>query len=55
MPAYLDEVLALGLGDEWLELGSGEGVDKTGFGHDEEKHLSASQDGKLVGLQLWSV
>ena len=25
--AGLDEVLALGLGDEWLELGGGEGVD----------------------------
>lgn len=27
--AGLDEVLALGLGDEGLELGGGEGVDET--------------------------
>lgn len=28
---YLDEVLTLWLCDEGLELGSGEGVDQTGF------------------------
>ncbi len=47
---YLNEVLALGLGDQWLELGGGEGVDETGLGDDEEEHLSAGEDGQLVCL-----
>ena len=47
---YLDEVLALGLGNERLKLGGGKCVDETGFGHDKEKHLGAGQDGKLVSL-----
>lgn len=29
--ASLDEVLAFGLGDEWLELGGGEGVHEAGL------------------------
>lgn len=28
---YLNQVLALGLGHEWLKLGRGEGVDKPGL------------------------
>lgn len=48
--AYLNQVLALGLGDQWLELGSSECIDKAGFGDDQKKHLSASQNGKLVCL-----
>ena len=32
---YLNQVLALGLGDKWLQLWSGEGVDETGLGNDE--------------------
>ena len=31
----LNEVLALGLRDEWLKLGGGERVDEAGLGHDE--------------------
>jgi hypothetical protein len=47
---YLNEVLALGLGDERLQLGGSEGVDKTGLGDDQQQHLGASEDGQLVGL-----
>jgi hypothetical protein len=42
--AYLDEVLALGLGDEWLQLGCGESVDETRLGDDEQQDLCASED-----------
>lgn len=31
MWAYLDQILALGFSDQGLELGSGEGVDESGF------------------------
>jgi hypothetical protein len=48
--AYLDQVLALGLGDQRLELGSGEGVDETSLGDDEQKDLGASEDRQFVGL-----
>lgn len=48
--AYLDEVLALGLCHQRLQLRRGEGVDEAGLGHDEQQHLSASQDGKLISL-----
>ena len=41
---YLNEVLALGLGDKRLELGSGEGVHKASLGDDQEKHLGASKN-----------
>jgi hypothetical protein len=47
---YLDQVLALGLGDEWLQLGGGEGVDETGLGDDQKEHLGAGEDGQFVGL-----
>lgn len=47
----LDEVLALGLGNERLELGGGEGVDETGLGHDKEENLGAGEGGELVRLQ----
>jgi hypothetical protein len=47
---YLDEVLALGLGDERLQLGGGECVDKTGLGDDQQQHLGAGEDGQLVSL-----
>lgn len=50
--SYLDEVLALGFGDQRLELGSGEGVDKSGLGDDEQKHLGASQDGEFIRLSM---
>lgn len=48
--AYLDQVLALGLGHQRLELGSGEGVDETGLGDNEQKDLGASEDRQFVGL-----
>jgi hypothetical protein len=48
--AYLDEVLALGLGHQRLQLWCGEGVDEARLGHDEEQHLRAGQDRQLVGL-----
>ena len=46
----LDEVLALMLGDEGLELGRGEGVDDTSLGHDEQQDLCAGEGRELVGL-----
>ena len=46
----MNEVLALWLGDEGLELGGGEGVDETGLGNDEQKDLGAGEGGELVGL-----
>jgi hypothetical protein len=48
--AYLDEVLALGLGHQRLQLGCGEGVDEARLRHDEQQHLGARQDRELVGL-----
>ena len=48
--AYLNQVLALGLGDQRLEFGGSEGVDKAGFRNDQEKNLSASQDRELISL-----
>ena len=46
----LDEVLALGLGDEGLELGSGECVHETGLGDDKEQHLGAGESGEFIRL-----
>lgn len=46
----LDEVLALWLRDEGLQLGGGERIDQAGLGDDEQKHLCASEGRKLVGL-----
>ena len=43
--ASLNEVLALGLGDEWLEFGGGEGIYKASLGHDEKQDLSACECG----------
>ena len=48
--ADLDEVLAFRLCDKRLELGCGEGVDETGFGDDEEEHLSACENRQFVSL-----
>jgi hypothetical protein len=47
---YLDEVLPFRLCDERLELGCGEGVDKSRLGDDKQEHLSASEDGQFVCL-----
>ena len=46
----LDEILALGLGNERLELRGGKGVYETGLRHDEEEDLSAGESGELVRL-----
>ena len=50
--AYLDQILPFGLGDERLQFRSGEGVDQTSLGDDEEKDLSACEDGEFVCLEL---
>lgn len=47
----MDEVLAVRLGDEWLELGSGKSVDESCFGDNKQQNLSAGEDGQLVGLR----
>jgi len=41
--ASLDEVLAFGLRHPRLELGRSKGIDETGLGDDEKKHLSTCQ------------
>ena len=46
----LDEVLALRLRDERLQLGGGERVDETCLGHDEQEHLRAGECRELVRL-----
>lgn len=48
--AYLDQVLALSLGDKRLQLGGSEGIDQAGLGDDKQEHLGASEDRQLVGL-----
>jgi hypothetical protein len=48
--ASLDEVLALGLGDERLQFGGRERVDQAGFRDDEKENLCAGESGKFVGL-----
>lgn len=48
--ACLNEVLALGLGDEGLELGGGEGVYKACLRDDEEQNLCTSEGRQLVCL-----
>ena len=46
----LDEVLALGLCDERLELRSSEGVDEPGLRHNEQKDPGAGEGRELVRL-----
>ena len=41
----LDEVLALGLGDEGLEFCGGKGVDEAGLRDNEKEDLGASEGG----------
>ena len=50
--AYLDQVLALRLGDQRLELRGGKGVDETSFGDDKKQDLCASQDTQFVCLYV---
>lgn len=47
---HLDQVFALGLGDERLQLGCGKGIDKAGFGDDQQQDLGTGKNGQLVGL-----
>lgn len=46
----LDQVLALGLGDERLQLGGREGIDKASLGDDQQENLGTRKNGQLVGL-----
>lgn len=46
----MDQILAFGLGDERLELGSRESVDKTGFRNDQQENLGSSEDRKFIRL-----
>ena len=48
----LDEVLALRLGNERLELGSGEGIDKPSLRDDEQEDLRAGERRELVCLGM---
>lgn len=48
--ARLDKVLPFRLGDEGLELGGGESIDKARLGHDKQQNLSARQDRQFVCL-----
>lgn len=50
--AYLDEVLPLGLGDQWLQLRGREGVDKARLRHDQKQDLCARKDRQFVSLQF---
>lgn len=49
---HLDQVLALRLGDQWLKLRSGKGIDQTGLGHDEQQHLSARKNRQFISLVI---
>ena len=53
--ASLDQVLALRLRDERLQLGSGEGVDETGLADDEKQNLSSSECREFICLHYRSV
>lgn len=47
---YLNQVLALGLGDKRLQLGGGESIDEAGLGDDQQEDLGTSEDRQFVGL-----
>lgn len=49
--AYLNQILAFGLGDEGLELGRGKSVNQTGFRHDEKQDLCSREDREFVSLE----
>lgn len=46
----LDEILALGLGHERLQLGRGEGVDQPRFRHDQQEDLRSGQHRQFIRL-----
>lgn len=47
---YLNQILALGLGNERLELRRGEGIHEAGLRDDKQEDLGAGEYGQLVGL-----
>ena len=47
---YLDEILALGLGDKRLELRRREGIYQSSLRNNKQKDLGASQNGQFIGL-----
>lgn len=51
----MDQILALWLGNQRLQLGCRESIHETSLGNHQEQDLGASQDGKLVGLHNESV
>ena len=51
MPAtHLNQVLALSLGHQWLQLGRREGIYEASLRHDQQKNLGTSEHRQLVGL-----
>lgn len=52
---HLNQVLALGLGDEWLQFRRGESIDQASLGDDQEQNLGTSQDGEFICLEEGSV
>lgn len=50
--AYLDEILALGLCNQWLKLWGRESVNKSSLRDDEEKNLSSGKDRQLISLNM---
>lgn len=49
--AYLNEVLAIRLRDQRLQLWCCKGVDETCLGNDEEENLCSSENRQLVSLR----
>jgi hypothetical protein len=47
---YLNQVLAFGLSDEWLQSRSCERVDEASLGDDQQQDLGTGEDRELVGL-----
>lgn len=47
---YLNQVLALSLGDQRLQFGSGESVDEAGLRDDQQENLSAGENRQLISL-----
>jgi hypothetical protein len=46
----LDQILALGLGNKRLELGSGKGVDQASLRDDQQEHLRAGKNREFICL-----
>ena len=50
--AHPDEVLALGLGDEWLQLGGCECVDEASLRDNQQQDLSTGESRQFVSLRV---